>query len=329
MALKNSNLGGTDWGAEDLYYQDLNDTFNVAARTSLFGVEPRTSIARLPDLTRRITLGAGAEESKTNVTNSGDVLHTTTTGAYSVTFPAIMLPNSKQHFGVYANAIVGSKIADVDISHNVTSTTDIVSNVGLYKSISFGFTHAVQEGTSGGATPVIRFNDGATSVTVGITLPSALAEEQIRWDGAMNIYFGPSHDEAIIHYTYNEHRQRPGSYAFRETANSIGPKEKWVFANLSSLGATVALQLSTTVTGTAMSEFQTWGATGYSDNEFDDFVTISISTNEGSSWTALTGNGIPASAAASGSSIKVKLEGTASASDEYLIIRDVSIVPIG
>jgi hypothetical protein len=126
------------------------------------------------------------------------------------------------------------------------------------------------------------------------------------------------------------HREDKNGYTYRETAKSIGPKEKWAFIDLSALSGTVDLELYSVLSwsGGATVEFQTYGAAGYSDNEFDSFVTISISTDEGSSWTAIEGNGVSASATASGSSIKVKLEGTASASDEYLLLRDVSIVPI-
>jgi hypothetical protein len=328
MSVKNTMLGGTDWDAEDLYYQDLNDTFSRTIQAALCGLESRTPMARLPAFGRGIILGAGAQESLTNVTNDGDILHTTSTGAYSITFPAVILPSSKQVFGVHANGIVGSKITDVDISHTSTSATDIVSNVGLYKAISFGFSFSWDEGFGGSQSGQVRFTDGSTHATVLSSFTTG-HEEQVRYDGVMNIYFGPSHDEAVVHYKYNVHREDKNGYAYRETAASIGPKEKWAFIDLSALSGTVDLELNSTIGHhPAAVEFQTYGAAGYSDNEFDSFVTISISTDEGSSWTAIEGNGVSASATASGSSIKVKLEGTASASDEYLLLRDVSIVPI-
>jgi len=51
MSVKNTMLGGTDWDAGDLYYQDLNDTFNAAGYVPVGSILPwAKSLTGVPSL---------------------------------------------------------------------------------------------------------------------------------------------------------------------------------------------------------------------------------------------------------------------------------------
>lgn len=315
MSIKNSFLGGSDWGAEDWYYQDVNDTINTVAYSSVGGNVSRGDILSMPIASNVITLGAGAEDSTTNMTSSY-ILSTTTTGSYSVVFPELMLPKSYQTFLITADAIIGRKITDA------TSTGTFVSDISIYKNISFGFFIGANLGTSGSRTSTLQITDGTNTATIDSVSGSTSSNTvEVYKTGSITLYFDSTYDTAIAHI--RAYYGADGAPSSKDGHMA----EEWKSLDLSSFSGTVYIEAASS--GTAGStNFETYGACGISDNEFDNEVTISISTDSGTTWDALGKNGIPVEATAAGSTIKAKLEGSAAAADEKLLLRSISIVPL-
>ena len=298
MSVKNNELGGTDWSAENWYYQDVNDTFDAAGITAISGVR-LAGLTHFPlntingGMTTGYRIASNAWSGLTNMTVTEGILHNNSTGSISATSPRFKLPTSISRFAIYVDGVKGRMF---------TSTPTGISD---YSSFVLGFNNTTNEttfsyGITDGSGTVTMFSEGTTFTGV-----------RRQYKGNLRCTF--SHDNSSL--------MVDRGYMVGSITDTISSSEdRFVtdtqIIDISSLSGTLDL--------TSLGSY-TYGISGFNPL---DVCTVRISTDGGSSYTSIGENGVFVTTAAAGTDFMINVSGFISSISSGTIIKSVLVIPI-